>query len=364
MTARLKSWLVHGLSLVLAALLLYLALRDVDFRRMGRTLATANYWWLIPFVGLALGSHLLRAWRWLLLLEMLPAAKEREARPSLWISFSSVMIGYMVNYAAPRAGEVARAGNMAVQEQFRFSSVLGTVVAERVLDILTVGIFFLTLPIFLWEQLDALNNMLVDLMTRVNDLPWLSVFAIGGALIALSGLGWWLMRRADVAWHDRVRPLLQSFAEGFMTLRRCPHRFALLASTLCIWGCYFLMAYVPLLVLNMAGPYDLSLVDTWSIFLLGSLGMLVPLPGGLGSYHLITKKTLQRLFSVPTSPATTYAVFTHAAQLVLYTLTGLLCLLIQGTGLQALRERTQQVRTEAEPSSPDSPSAEPTSSHA
>lgn len=342
MTARLKSWLAHGISFALAGLLLYLALRDVDFQRMGRALATANYWWLVPFVGLALGGHLLRAWRWLLLLEMLPAAKERDARPSLWISFSSVMIGYMVNYAAPRAGEVARAGNMAVQEQFGFSSVLGTVVAERVLDMLTVGLFFLTLPIFLWEQLDALNNMLVvPIASWINDLPWLSVFAIGGALIALGGLGWWLMRRADIAWRDRVRPLLQSFAEGFMTLRRCPHRFALLASTLCIWGCYFLMAYFPLLVLNMAGPYNLTLVDTWSIFLLGSLGMLVPLPGGLGSYHVITKETLRNLFSVPISPATAYAVLTHAAQLVLYTATGVICLLIQGTGLQALRERTQ-----------------------
>jgi uncharacterized protein (TIRG00374 family) len=350
-TARLKSILLHSLSFLLAGGLLFLALYGVDFDKVWRALRTANYWWLVPLLAVVLLSHLARSWRWMLLLRTLP---DRNAeRVSLKISFYSVMIGYMANYAAPRLGEVLRSGNTAVQEELPFSSVLGTVVAERVLDMLTLAVFLVSVPFLLASQLDVLHGVVVEPVTSAFDglSVWWLLALSSAALLALGGVSW-LLTRPDRPlhgfWTSRVRPLFASFTGGFMTLRRCPRRGALLVSTLAIWGCYLIMAHIPFVMLHMAEPFGLSLVDTWSIFLLGSLGIVVPVPGGTGSYHAITVATLTQLFSVAQSPAATYAVLTHAAQLVLYAVVGAICLMLQGTGLQELRERVRRAQEDDE----------------
>ena len=355
MTSRAKTWLIQGGSFLLAALLLYLALYGVDFGAMAAALRRADYRWLAPLVVVALTSHLIRAWRWKLLIASLPSAagEEPPEKVSLEAAFSSVMIGYMINYVASRFGEVARAGNLAARERLSFSSVLGTVVAERLLDMATLALALSSLFVFLAGQFDALHDLIIaPASTRLSQLSW-DVFAgSAAAVLLLALLGWWIIRRfrkqLRQLWDDRVVSTLSSFKEGFMTLRRCPRRGALLLSTAAIWTCYLFMAYLPLVILGLTGPYDLSLLDGWIIFLMGSLGIVVPSPGGTGSYHYITIETLQHLFEVARSPAATYAVLTHAAQLVLYTLVGFICLVAQGTSLQTLRRRGMKAQEAAE----------------
>ncbi|HYE57773.1 MAG TPA: lysylphosphatidylglycerol synthase domain-containing protein, partial [Rhodothermales bacterium] len=131
--------------------------------------------------------------------------------------------------------------------------------------------------------------------------------------------------------------MTRSFADGLAVLARAPRRSALLVSTLGIWGLYLLMAYIPFLLLRTAAPYDLTLVDGWCIMLLGAIGMVVPSPGGAGSFHYVTILTLTQLWSIGRDDAAAYAVLAHAAQLVVYTVTGALCFLFlslfEGTGV-------------------------------
>ena len=98
MSSRLNKTLVLLGSFVLGGGLLYLALRGVDFSAVGEALRTASYGWLVPLFIATMVAHLLRAWRWQMLLETLPdndgAISERV---SLRLAFYSVMIGYMVN---------------------------------------------------------------------------------------------------------------------------------------------------------------------------------------------------------------------------------------------------------------------------
>ena len=340
--ARTRTILIQVGSFALAGVLLYLALRGVDFGVLWRTLESARYGWLVPLVAVVLLSHGLRAWRWQLLLEALPERRPLGSRVSVRTAFYSLMIGYMVNYAAPRVGELVRTGNLATQEGLRFSSVFGTVVAERALDVVVLLLAIGSLFFMFFDRLSVLDSFLLEPFgRRLGDVPALGLLVVVLGLIALL----WAtarhrLRRPESRlyrlWNDRLLPVLASFKEGILTLWHCPHRAGIVAVTAAIWFCYVLMAYLPLLLLDMASTWQLSLLDAWGLMVLGSLGIAIPSPGGMGSYHYITIQSMVHLFGVAQGPAAAYAILTHAAQLILYVIVGCICILLQGTSWSAL----------------------------
>jgi uncharacterized protein (TIRG00374 family) len=357
---RLKSILVQAASFALGGVLLWLALRNVDFGALGGALREANYWYLVPLGALALGAHALRAWRWQMLLEALPDAEQRTQRVPLRTAFYSVMIGYMVNYAAPRLGEVARTANLARQTRLPFSGVLGTVVVERLLDVLVLAVGLLVALALLADRAAALTPIFApaaDLLAEPPVAWWIIVVTglvvvIGGALLFRTLLA--RSARAEGVAH-RVVATLHSFKDGLASVLRAPRRLGIAATTAAIWACYLAMAYLPL---PMFGIVGLGLGDAWVLLMVGSVGMSVPSPGGVGSYHYVTIRTMEGLYGVATAPATAYAVLSHAAQLVLYTVVGFACVLLQGASLRQLREDAARVETSA---SPGDPATEPLS---
>ncbi len=348
--------LVQAGSFLLAGVLLYLALQGVDFQEVGRALREADYRWIVPLGVATLLSHLLRAWRWQVLLEALPDEDDRPEpkRVSLKTAFYSLMIGYMVNYAAPRLGEVVRTANLSAREKLPFSGVLGTVVVERLLDALVLALGVLSAFFLLLDRSDTLQELFLDpMMEQLGRLPALALL---GVLIGVTVLLWLLFRSllrqseswAALFWKKRVRPVLVSFKDGLATVLRSPRRVVLVVSTTAIWACYLLMAYLPFVMFGMASTYDLSMLDGWSIMMLGAVGVAIPSPGGVGSYHYIVIKTLVFLYGVAEAEAAAYAVFVHGGQLVLYAVVGFLCILLQGSSLGAIRRtaRTAQTATE------------------
>ena len=89
-----------------------------------------------------------------------------------------------------------------------------------------------------------------------------------------------------------------------------------------MWGCYVLMADIPLRLLGLSEVHGLGLLDAFALMAVGAIGMSLPSPGGAGSYHYATVLALTALFSVPASPAAAYAVIGHAAQLLFYCVAG------------------------------------------
>lgn len=366
-TPRIRRYLLHTGSFVLAAALLALALYGVDLNTMVSAFWEADWRWLPVLVVLVLGSNLCRAWRWQVLIDALPTTPDPDTlgeedpgkTNTLEASFSSVMIGYMVNYVAPRLGEIARVANMSARTSFRFSSLFGTVVSERIFDTAVLGLALLSAIGLLFDRIGVLQSQFLGPAWRnLTSLPfgWMLggglivlILAIGLALFlhhSLSDRDSWVYQ----VWTDTLKPTLLSFKEGMLTLLRSPRRGAILVSTVCMWGGYTLMAYVPLFMLDLAGPFGLGIVDAWILMAMGALGMLVPTPGGIGSYHYITRETLVHFYGVPAEQAFTYAVLAHAAQFVFYLLTGGAAVLYQGLGLEALYPPDQSDRSAVEPS--------------
>lgn len=329
-----RAWLFRLGSFALAGILLYLALRGVALAQIWNELKTAQYGLLLPLVGLMVLTLVLRAWRWRLLLNALSDSKHPSSI-RLGEAFAALMIGYMVNYAAPRLGELARAAVLRQRSGMRLSSTLGTVAGERLLDIATLLVALFSVGILLLERWGIVYRLFIAPVFSQWHLAVLLAIGLGLCFLILRYL--WQQHR-EKRWVGRIKIFLEAFTQGLLTLNRTGRPAALLLSTLAMWICYIPMAYLPLVMLHLAGPYQLTLWDAWVLVVLGAVGVALPVPGGLGSYHYITVQTLVHVFGVPQGPAVTYAVLAHGAQMVIYTVIGFGCLLLQGTGWRAMVE--------------------------
>ena len=283
---------------------------------------------------------MLRAWRWTLLVDGLPERHDAR-RARLGETFAALMIGYMVNYVAPRLGEITRTATLSKRTRQPFSALLGTVVLERLLDVVVLALGLLTMPLLMGDHLDELRSTILNpAIARVGELP-LGLILIGGVLaLGVLGVSFWIVRRSTRASDSliarKVVPLLVSFREGIDTLRTAPKRGTLIGLTLAIWVLYGLLGYLPLIMLTtgggdtLAATYGLTLIDGWCIMLIGGLGVVVPTPGGIGSYHYITILALTAIYGVAEQGASTYAILSHGFQLVLYVLLGAASLLALG----------------------------------
>jgi hypothetical protein len=349
MSPRTRSILAQIASFLLAGVLLYLALRGVDLRTVLTALKGADYTWLLPLVAIVLLSHLIRAWRWRVLIKALPEVEFGEREPgSTGAAFSSLMIGYMVNYAAPRLGEVARTATLTARTGIGFGSIFGTVVVDRILDVAALALGLLSVGFLLIDRFSTLNSLFIEPLTtqlgRIPALALLAVIAFIGILVFLVYRQ--VLRRSSSTigsfWSERAAPIFASFKSGILTLIRSKNRVGLLVSTVVIWILYVMMAHLPFIMLGMDQAFQISVLDSWSIMLLGAIGVAIPSPGGTGSYHYITIQTLVFLFGVDSESAATYAVLVHASQMVLYVVVGAVCLMLQGSSVRVLRARTMQ----------------------
>ena len=338
MSPRLRTGLALAGSFALGGGLLYVALRGADLGAVAAAIRGGAWGWLLPLAAVSVLSVAARAWRWALLLDTLPA-KDGGPQPGptpFGVALSSVFIGYLVNLAVPRLGEAVRAGNVAARRPVSFVGVAGTVLAERLLDVAMLALALVSVGLIFGGRLGAVAVAAARGVERlVAGLPAaVDVLAVGGLLVVVIVVVTLRLRARRAA--PKAGPgLLAQFRDGALTLVRTGRPGALVASTLVIWGCYATMSYLPLRILGMTQTYGLTLVDAWGLMTVGAVGMTLPSPGGAGSFHYATIQTLELLFAVPVLPATSYAVLAHAAQLLFYAVSGLVALLVQGTGLSA-----------------------------
>jgi len=321
MSVRPKTALRVGLSIFLALLFLYLAFRGSDFEKLQLALRDANYFWALLAIPCLFISSIFRALRWRLLLN--PIKKDI----SVGNLFSSLMIGYMVNNALPRVGELVRPYNLGRLEKISKSAVFGTVLVERILDLLS---FLLCLAvIFLFYQ-SALAQA----------FPWLTGASIILSIITVGAFGFFafLLGRRDLAFRwlrklmkpfsptleQKVENLLHSFLDGFLIIRQ-PGQYLMIAmQTAIIWLWYALMTYLPFYAFRMVGTYSLSFGSAIVIMVISAIGFIIPVPGATGTYHWVTRECLVRLFGVDVEVALSYATVTHLLGFVSITVVGLL----------------------------------------
>jgi len=318
------------LGLAVSAVLIVYLFWHADLRAIGARLADTHWGFLAASIVLNLGSLWARSRRWGYLFP--PGA-----RPSGL--FNAVMIGYMANNLLPlRAGEVVRAYVVTRRGQ-RFWTTVTTMVVERVLDGLAIGLLlaslFLLIPIPRELEWAALVFLSVDLAL----IAFLGVFALAPA--RCKGLVR-VLTKGRQALASRVERLLDTFDAGLAGVRTPRHFLPMLGWSCAIWGALVVSIWAGF----RAARLDLPLVAAWTT--LGFLGLGVSLPSSPGFVGVVQAAvvTALRLFGVPYDDALSFSLLLHVSQFVPVTVWGLGLLFVEHVSL-AEAVRTQDIPPES-----------------
>ena len=296
--------------------LLWLAFRGVSLKVTIDNMLQANYFWLSVSIFASLIAFVSRAIRWNMLIAPLGYY------PTLKNTSAALMIGYLANLAVPRLGEVTRCVTLSKDENIPFDSLIGTVIIERIIDVVCLLICVLLVAVFEFERLGnfLIENIIRPLTNKITAIIYspLSLTVIG--LLVLIIL-WYLFRKKSSAnnFSQKIALILKSVFNGIDTIRKLKNPLGFLFHTVLIWMMYFFMSYTCFFSLPETSGLD------WhaGLFVLvaGGMGMSAPVQGGIGTYHFLVSEGLM-LYGVARTPSLTFATLLHTSQILIVIILG------------------------------------------
>jgi len=282
-------------------------LSDLDKKTIINSFKTANYRWVFLSLFFGILSHLSRAYRWKFMLEPLGY------KPKFINLIFTVLIAYLVNLIIPRAGEVARATAIKKYEKIPFDKALGTIVAERIADVIMlliiIGIAFFIQAEFL------LNSGLFNPKQTILSLLLLGVLGIIGLVI---------LKKSNHPFAQKIKTFLNGLLEGVKSILKMKSKWAFIFHTFFIWLMYVLMFYSVTFALPETTnlPFGAIIIG----FVVGGLSMAVT-NGGLGVYPVFVATALV-LYGVDENPAKAFGWIMWTAQTLMVLLFGGLSFLL------------------------------------
>lgn len=307
-------------SVLLALLFLYIAFRGVDFSKVMSILSGASWIWIIVLSISLLTAHYLRALRWKVILHSV------KPDTSVVNLFGSLMVGYGVNCVIPRLGEVSRAVLLGRWENISKTSLIGTVIVERVIDMLGLGLALLA-SVFIYS-----GNL-------YESFPWLkSTLYITAFMMFFLILTLVLIVRMKERFYNIIVKLAGKVSDklakklayifemlvlGFSSLKGTRNYLLTLGLSLLIIFGYGLNSYIGFYTLGMQNILPVSYGMAWIMMSISSIGVVIPTPGATGSYHTLAKSVLVLLFGFGEAISLAYAVITHIVSYVLFIVSAL-----------------------------------------
>lgn len=300
--------------------LLFLVYGEIDLQEFINQLKSGHYIWMIVALGCAVFSHLFRALRWNLLINSLGY------KTSATTTFYAVMVGYLANTAVPRMGEVSRCGMLTKREKIPFSPLFGSVISERIFDLFVL--LFLIFLVFVF-QIDLIGGFLDtyiyqpiagSLAGKAWLLALIGLVVVGG----IATLVYLIKSKRDYLLQFKLYQKIESFAKelynGVKTIKYVRQKGLFVFYTFMIWFMYLLMIYFPFFILDATSHLDIA--DALTVLVIGSLGMVAPVPGGIGAYHYIVNSLLITLYGIQAGAAGSFAFISHAGQTLMIIVIG------------------------------------------
>ncbi len=318
------------LSVVFTALFLWLAFKNVAFSEIVDASREMSWGWTLPFTICLVLSHYIRAERWRMLFN------DGGVIPHRFTLFTGVMFGYLSNIPVPRLGEVTRPIYVARQVGESNSKIIGTIVLERVVDVLSMLIIMTFVGIFLISDAEILNRLFgIDFTNTEEVSSLIQLIALaGGGVLAVGLILFFLVKRLSkgdssfARFVDKIREASRSFFQGVLSIRKLKNWPLFIIYTFTIWAFYILMIYFPFWMFDLHTAYDLSIADAVVLTMVSAVGISIPTPGGIGSYHYFITYSLFVLYAVPEVTGLAFATITHAATLFLVLVISPVCLAI------------------------------------
>ena len=317
MHPKIKQVLQVALSLGIALWIFWFLYRDIEFDQLQAQLASSNWFWILLSLFIAWAGYWLRGWRWALLFrqetDQLPVSSNR--------AYHAVMVGYLVNLLIPRAGEVARCTVLTRNNGIPLGQAIGTVLVERSVDLLflagTIFIAFLLeneLFISLAGQLVNLNSLTSSLLDK---LPLL----LGGAAVFLLFLYLLGRKFRNHGLVNKFQLFFRQLLSGVRAIGHLKNPMGFWISSVIIWIIYVLT--LSTVSQGIESAAKLSGGQVLLVMVMGTIGMIAPVQGGIGTFHALVAYILV-VFGVPEADGKIFAAIIHGTQMLLVIGVGLI----------------------------------------
>lgn len=314
------SWILWAL---LAVVLLWFSMRAVDWVQFADALRQCRWPWVILGMALGLLVFWIRAARWRMQIKPLdPAISNLD-------SFNAYNICMAVNLALPRVGEVVRCGYVVKhsekgedgQRKLTIEKTLGTMVTDRVWDIVSILVIAVLVAVFLWDRAGAFfKGELGDAVAGKMSMMWLAVAVL--VLLGLFVLLAWKMRGRGGIW-EKIWNVVIGTRDGLLSCLHMRSGWLFIVYTVLIWVLYWVMCYCCIMALgNMEAFAGLGLADALFLMFAGAVSSIIPVPGGFGAYHAVVAGVLSGLCGVPFGVAMIFATLSHESQAIMTAVVG------------------------------------------
>ena len=304
--------------LIIGLVIFWLIYKDQDIERIKEVLKNdVHYGWLWLSLFFGLLSHISRSIRWNLLIEPLGH------KPRLTNTFLAVMVGYLMNIAFPRMGEISRCGVLARYENMSFTKLVGTVVVERLIDVIVL--LLLTLLVIVTQFGHVLsfienNPAIADKLHKIAFSPY--VYVLTALLVVLFFIYRKAFKRTKI--YAKIEGTIKNFKEGLISFKYVKKKGAFIFHTFFIYLMYYLMFYVVFFCFDFTS--HLSMMAGLTSFVLASFGMVAPVQGGIGAWHFMAKEAL-KLYGIPNENGIIFALLNHSAMTLMLIVFGLISLM-------------------------------------
>ena len=303
------------LPLALGIILLWYLYRNQDISQMMNIMKRdVNYGILLFSLIFGLLGNLFRGYRWALLIDSLGKRVSRKN------TVYAVWGNYAINMALPRIGEIWRCGIISKYEKLPFTKLLGTLFVDRIMD--TAVVAFLTFCLFVFN-IRFFTNFFAEnppaaiaAISTILSSVWTYVIIVAVILLV------WLVfvKFKHLAIVKKTEGMLKNIWEGIKSLWKIERKTTFFVQTLSIWVCYFLYFYITFFAFDFTK--DLGIRIALIAFAMSSIGVAVPVQGGIGVWHFMVISTLVA-FGVNSGDAGAFAFLVFAIQTAWVVLVGL-----------------------------------------
>ena len=304
----LKKAIGYSFPFILTGVFLYFAFREVNLSEAFQLISHISMPYLILFLFVFYMSHIIRALRW----KVMVSSVKKDAH---FINLlGATMIGYGVNCAIPRLGELYRGLFLAKWEGIPRTSMLGTIVVERIIDILALGIaVFISVMIYsgdLYKDVSWLSSALIIGVSAILLLILLLYLTVKFKEKFYSAIVKFIGRFSNTA-GEKTANAFHTLTDGFSSLRTWQSYAYTFLLTVGVMIAYGYTSYVGFYMLRMDEVQTVNYGMAWILMTISAFGIIIPTPGGTGSYHAIIIVVLTTIFSFSQEISAAYAILTH-----------------------------------------------------
>jgi glycosyltransferase 2 family protein len=289
--------------------------------KLWEDVSNANLWYVGLMIVLMVVAHGSRAARWQMLLEPLGY------KPSFFNVNTAVWLGYFANNLVPRLGEVTRCSQLYKSDDIPVEKSLGTVVTDRIFDVVTLFILLIIHFIIDFDKLWAFINqqMAQNVGEKTGKSNLVFFFLIGMIII---GFVLFIFRKKilQISIVQTIIEKLQGLLDGLLSIRHLKNPPLFIFYSMMIWAMYYLMGYV--LFLAIPKFAILPPIAGLTVLVSGALAMILPSPGGAGTITAIVSPVLVTMYGLSKDDAGTLSTFIQSSQMLVTLVIGAVIFLI------------------------------------